>query len=140
MPLNLVFDAQQFALLGMGFIPHEQEEKWFSYLADNVLYQHRSWTGICIDKIYFEPCQDGMLATHAEVNRNREEYGEADNEADIQRIRKMLAYQGVNAESFGNFVDTKKLFGQFIKHRLANKSLLIQDKKLGAIKVPDFWI
>ncbi len=64
-------------------------------------------TGICIDKIYFEPCQDGMLATHAEVNRNSEEYGETDNEADIQRIREMLAYQGVNAESFGNFVDTK---------------------------------
>ena len=77
-PLNLVFDAQQFALIGMGFIPNEQEEKWFSYLSNNVLYQHRSCTGICIDRIYFEPYEGGMRATHAEVNRNREEYGETD--------------------------------------------------------------
>lgn len=92
-PLNLVFDSQQFALLRMGFIPNDQNDKWFSYFADNILYQHRSWTGICIDRIYFEPHQDGgMLATHAEVNRNREEYGETDDEADIQRIREMLAY------------------------------------------------
>jgi len=26
-PLNLVFDAQQFALIGMGFVPNVQEEK-----------------------------------------------------------------------------------------------------------------
>lgn len=92
-PLNLVFDSQQFALLRMGFIPNEQNDKWFSYFADNVLYQHRSWTGICIDRIYFEPYEGGgMIATHAEVNRNRAEYGETDDKADIQRIREMLAY------------------------------------------------
>ncbi len=123
----------------MGFIPHEQEEKWFSYLADNVLYQHRSWTGICIDKIYFEPCQDGMLATHAEVNRNHEEYDETDDEADIQRIREMLAYQGTAQKVLGALLHEKTIW-PVLKRRLANKSLLIQDKKLGAIKVPDFWI
>jgi len=112
-PLNLVFDAQQFALLGMGFIPHEQEEKWFSYLADNVLYQHRSWTGICIDKIYFEPCQDGMLATHAEVNRNHEEYDETDDEADIQRIREMLAYQGTAQKVLGALLARKNYLASF---------------------------
>ncbi|HUH58036.1 MAG TPA: hypothetical protein VL020_05940, partial [Pseudomonadales bacterium] len=107
-PLNLVFDSQQFALLRMGFIPNDQNDKWFSYFADNILYQHRSWTGICIDRIYFEPHQDGgMLATHAEVNRNREEYGETDDEADIQRIRQMLTYQGTAQKVLGALLARK---------------------------------
>lgn len=107
-PLNLIFDAQQFALLSMGVMPNQQEDKWFSYFSDNVLYQHRSWTGICIDKIYFEPYETGgMIATHAEVNRNREEYGETDDEADIQRIREMLAYQGTAQKVLGALLARK---------------------------------
>lgn len=87
MPLGLVFTAQQSALLRMGFVPASQDEKWFSYFADNVLYLHRSWTGICIFKIYFEPHEDGLLATHAEVNREPEQYGETEDEHDILLIR-----------------------------------------------------
>lgn len=86
-PLGLVFTAQQSALLRMGFVPASQDEKWFSYFADNVLYLHRSWTGICIFKIYFEPHEDGLLATHAEVNREPEQYGETEDEHDILLIR-----------------------------------------------------
>ena len=34
--------------LRYGHIPHEMEDKWFSYMDGNTLYAHRSWTGYCI--------------------------------------------------------------------------------------------
>lgn len=90
-PLGLVFTAQQAALLRMGFVPASQDEKWFSYFADNVLYLHRSWTGICIFKVYFEPEEDGLLATHADVNREPRQYGETEDNNDIGLIQQQLA-------------------------------------------------
>lgn len=90
--LNFSFNAEQSMLIRMGFVPNEMEEKWFSYFEDNVLYQYRSWTGFCIDKIYFEPHKDGLLATHAKVSRNQEQYSETDDKADIERIRNQLEY------------------------------------------------
>lgn len=89
--LDLIFDAQQCALMGLGFIPTRQEEKWFSYFADNILYQHRSWTGFCVDKVHFKPYKNGLIATHAEVNRDPEQYSCSDDQEDIRRITDMLS-------------------------------------------------
>lgn len=90
LPLNLVFDAQQSALLRMGYVPCTMEEKWFHYFADNVMYLHRSWTGICVFKVYFEPHGDGLKTTHVEASRDPEQLGNSDDEHDIELVRAEL--------------------------------------------------
>ncbi len=89
-PLDFHLDAQQAARVRQGFIPAAQEEKWFAYFEDNTLYQHRSWSGILIDQIHFVEENDGLRATHAEVNRYTPHYGNKDDEEDRQRIADMV--------------------------------------------------
>lgn len=90
-PLNLTFNAQQAALLRMGLVPAQMEDKWFCYFADNVLHMHRSWTGQCIYQIHFEPHKDGLIATHADINRDPLQYDETRDEADSRIIGTELA-------------------------------------------------
>ena len=85
-PLDFYLDAQQAARVRQGFIPAQMEEKWFAYFEDSTLYQHRSWTGYCIDKTHFIEEGDGLRATHAEVNRDFRQYQNTDAAEDIERI------------------------------------------------------
>lgn len=95
--LDFTLTEKEATRVRLGFIPSVMEEKWFSYFADNTLYQHRSWTGYCIDKIHFEAYSDGLRATYAEVNRNPAQYAETDDEQDIQRIETMVRELGQGA-------------------------------------------
>jgi len=88
--LDIPLNAEQSARLKQGFIPVMQEEKWFSYFEDGVLYQHRSWTGICIDEIHFVSEGETLRATHARVNRNPRDYTEIDDAVDLERINTMV--------------------------------------------------
>lgn len=89
-PLDIRLDARQAARLRQGFIPRMQEEKWFAFFENDTLYQHRSWTGICIDQVHFVPDGGGLRATHAEVNRDPDQYGGSDDAADAARIEEMV--------------------------------------------------
>ncbi len=95
--LDFKLSAREAERVRFGFIPSVMEEKWFVYFADNTLYQHRSWTGYCIDQIHFIPDGGGLRATHAEVNRNRQQYTEDDDEKDIRRIEVMVRELGQGA-------------------------------------------
>lgn len=89
-PLDMTFSASQALLLKMGFIPDEMEQKWFAYFHGNVLYQHRSWTGHGVDRIYFEPCGEGLKAIRAEVNSEAGQWMDADYAWSARRIESML--------------------------------------------------
>lgn len=88
--LYFALDSDEASAIRKGFIPHEMEDKWFSYYANDTLFQHRSWSGFCIDQIHFVPEGLGLRATHAEVNREPEQYGETDDATDVRRIESMV--------------------------------------------------
>jgi len=67
--LEREFSEEEMAVLRMGNIPKEMEDKWFLYMEDNVLYAHRSWTGICVYIIEFKPDNKHKVT----VNRNRQQ-------------------------------------------------------------------
>lgn len=90
LPLSFELDEQQAKAIRLGYVPEEMEEKWFWYFADNVLYQHRSWTGHMIDQVFFEPTGNGLRATHAKVNRSPKQYSNTDDAYDIKRIEDMV--------------------------------------------------
>lgn len=89
-PLDFRLDAKQAKRILQGFIPAVMEEKWFAYYEDNTLFQHRSWTGFCIDQVHFEAAGDGLRATHAEVNRDPTQYLCRDDNEDRSRITEMI--------------------------------------------------
>lgn len=88
--LSFELDEEQVNAIRLGYIPEEMEEKWFWYFDDNVLYQHRSWTGHLIDQVFFEPAGSGLRATHAKVNRSPKQYSNTDDAYDITRIEEMV--------------------------------------------------
>ncbi|CAI8720690.1 MULTISPECIES: NUDIX hydrolase [Pseudomonas] len=88
--LDFVLDAEEACAIRKGFIPSEMEEKWFSYYVDDVLYQHRSWTGVLVDRIRFVDEADGIRAIQADVNRDQEQYSQMDDAQDIRRIESMV--------------------------------------------------
>ncbi|MCY1515543.1 NUDIX domain protein [compost metagenome] len=90
LPLDFALDPADAAAIRKGFIPSGMEEKWFAYFVDNTLFQHRSWTGFCIDQIHFVGNGDGLRATHAEVNRDPAQYLCTDDAEDIRRIENMV--------------------------------------------------
>lgn len=90
LPLSFHFDAGQAKNIKQGFLPSMMEQKWFCYFTDNTLYNHRSWTGYCIDQIHFMPDGDGLRTTHAEVNRDPDQYTETRDDNDRQRIEGLL--------------------------------------------------
>ncbi len=88
--LDFNLDAEDVEAIRKGYIPSEMEEKWFSYFVDNVLYQHRSWTGFMIDQITFETTLTGLRAVSAVVNRDPRQYQQTDDAVDIRRIESMV--------------------------------------------------
>ena len=61
----------QMHFLRQGNIPREMEDKWFWYMEGNTLYAHRSWTGVCVFILQFDPNSDEIRVT---VNRHPEQY------------------------------------------------------------------
>lgn len=122
--LDFKLSAKESERIRFGFIPSVMEEKWFAYFANNTLYQHRSWTGYCIDQIHFISDGSGLRATHAEVNRNPEQYAEQDNEQDIRRIEAMVRELGQGA--WDN--DSPSAFGTAL-------ALATQPNYLGSLKI-----
>lgn len=90
--LNIGFTYEQSNLIRLGFVPKVVEDKWFSYFKNNVLHHFRSWTGFCIDEIYFESTPTGLHALYAKVNRDSREYSQQNEQLDAERIKSMLRH------------------------------------------------
>ena len=69
-----------------GHQPMEMEDKWLMYCEEDILYVHRSWTGICI---YVIDLRD-PAKLYVKVNRNPEEYRETSLEKDKKIAEMML--------------------------------------------------
>jgi hypothetical protein len=88
--LDGTYTAVEYAQISLGYIPQEQQDKWFIYLADDWLHFHRSWTGSCIFQLYIEPDGDLYTATKALVNRDPTQYRNTDDEQDVRLISHLI--------------------------------------------------
>ena len=73
--------------LRYGHIPHEMEDKWFSYMDENTLYAHRSWTGYCI---YIIEINEETGIHDVTVNRDTEQYKCNSINEDIKAVNDLL--------------------------------------------------
>lgn len=68
------FTAEEFDNIILGFIPRNMDDRWFIYYEPPCLSVHRSWTGLCVYEVYFEPVdngssQQGMRISQVLVNQ-----------------------------------------------------------------------
>lgn len=65
--LALSFSGRQMHNLRRGFIPEDQDQKWFLWFEHDTLHIHRSWTGFEIFEVHFDPAGEGAVARSARV-------------------------------------------------------------------------
>lgn len=94
------FSADEMARLGRGLIPDSMDDRWFVYWDDAQLFFHRSWTGFGVYIAHLARRGDAFVLTHAEVNRDPEQYAETDDRYDTAILNYLLDSQlpGSDAE------------------------------------------
>jgi hypothetical protein len=80
------YSLEDYDKLQYGFIPQQQEDKWFIYFEDNKLHCQRSWTGNCLYIVEFEVTEKSSKIVKVTANRDREQYTERDNNWDCQFV------------------------------------------------------
>src|SRR6476646_5417355 len=84
------YSQDEFDRLIAGVIPEVMEDKWFIFYESPWLYLHRSWTGLFVFKVRFEPVAAGMAIAEALVNHDPHQYTEIEREHDIAILRTLL--------------------------------------------------
>jgi 8-oxo-dGTP diphosphatase len=84
--LDRKFDESEMKSIRNGLKPQEMEDKWFIYCENDILYFHRSWTGFCLYRVYFEKADDHYKMFKADLNRDKVQYTEESNEYDALLI------------------------------------------------------
>lgn len=79
LPFTKTYTAEEFSVLAHGFVPKAMEDKWFVFMQDNILFFHRSWTGLCIYKIVFEQNHNEYTVQEVLINADTEQYSRRDN-------------------------------------------------------------
>ena len=84
------YSQNEFDQLSAGVIPETMEDKWFVFYESPWLYLHRSWTGLFVFKVRFEPMAGGMAIAEALVNRDPHQYTETEREHAIAMLGTLL--------------------------------------------------
>lgn len=88
--LHLSYSKKERQKIVKGLIPEQMEDKWFVYFDQGVLNFHRSWTGFCVYRVYSRDDGNTFILTHADVNRDVEQYKEVNDELDRQMISYLI--------------------------------------------------
>lgn len=76
-----------------GFIPEVQEQKWFAFFEDGTLHLHRSWTGLAVYRLRFEPLPrkpGHWRVALSEVNRHPRQYPQTSDDEDVAMLRSLI--------------------------------------------------
>jgi hypothetical protein len=84
--VDRVYTPEEMRLIRRGLIPEEMEDKWFIFCEDDVLYCHRSWTGVCIYQAEFEREAGHYRVSRLLVNRDPDQYKQTDDGYDARQF------------------------------------------------------
>lgn len=88
--LDRAFSTEDMAVIRRGLCPDQMEDKWFVYWDKDILYFHRSWTGICIYEVRFHVDRHGYRMIEANVNRDPEQYSQTNDAFDARLISYLI--------------------------------------------------
>lgn len=84
------FSTLDWEKMKLGYIPKNDDDKWFIFFEDGWLYFHRSWTGSCIYGVRLGNSPNGVRITSAWASRDREVYKSPGLEADIRAVHGLI--------------------------------------------------
>lgn len=84
------YSQHEFDQLIAGVIPEVMEDKWFVFYESPCLYLHRSWTGLFVFRVRFEPVTGGVAIAEVLVNRDPHQYTETERGHDITMLETLL--------------------------------------------------
>jgi hypothetical protein len=90
LPVSGSYTAKEYERLSFGFIPQDQDDKWFIYLEGEWLHVHRSWTGSCIFQLHIAWADDHYEAVRAIANRDPEQYRSSSDEQDVKLLSHLV--------------------------------------------------
>lgn len=93
------FSAKEYSQIRRGLIPKEMEDKWCIVLADDWLYFHRSWTGLCIYQLRLAPAGQGYRVAEAWVNQDPQQYHGTDDFYDRTFLNGLIDYFLLKADA-----------------------------------------
>lgn len=76
--IELHLNCSHMRNLRQGFVPVDQDQKWFLYFEDNILHIHRSWTGVKMYEVIFDADSEGEVARRVRINLGQEYGGTLD--------------------------------------------------------------
>lgn len=82
----------QMERLRQGLKPASMDDRWFVFFEQYRLYLHRSWTGHCIYIAYFRAEAGLWILTHADANRDPEQYTQTDDLADARALAALISH------------------------------------------------
>lgn len=88
-----ILTPAEMARVSRGFIPVVQEQKWFAFFEDGTLHLHRSWTGLAVYRLRFEPLPKKpghWRIALAEVNRHPRQYQHLDDDEDVAMVASLI--------------------------------------------------
>lgn len=109
MKIELHFNASHMRNLRRGFIPVDQDQKWFLYFEDNILHMHRSWSGTKMYEVLFDANGEGGVARRVRINLGPEYGGTLDDAWEtLLDVLKYYASDGAHEPYESGFVTALK--------------------------------
>lgn len=105
--LDMEISTEMIGTLKYGHIPEEMEDHWFMCCDEDTIRYYRSWTGICIYECKFIKSGYNYKLTELTINRDPNQYGGKNVEADITLFMYLII-----SEVGGN---DSKIFEKYLK-------------------------
>ncbi|MBC9914983.1 hypothetical protein [Chitinophaga varians] len=68
--LDIEISINEFGLFEKGFFARDMDEKWDIFVLDNILYFARSWTGLCVYRIFTQRLTSSVILSEFHLNRS----------------------------------------------------------------------
>ena len=89
-PYRTSFSAVEYAAIRRGLVPEEMEDKWFIFWEDDVLYIHRSWTGLGVYRVMFRSRDDGYEVHEAYVSADAQHYRRGPDDYEVRLVNFLI--------------------------------------------------
>lgn len=102
--LDLEISTTEFKTFEKGIFAGSMDEKWNVFVLNDIIYFARSWTDVCIYKIFVKKQETKVILADFLVNRDENQYKGKDIKYDTVLLKKLLQ-MFLNREDF--YIDPK---------------------------------
>lgn len=85
--VEFIIKKEDYSKVFLGICPMNMEDKWFVYEENNEIYMYRSWTDVCIAKLFIKELDNKDYSIYnIQINGDKFEYKSKGKKEDINMI------------------------------------------------------